>query len=80
LAILPGDSRGCFADDRNVSAPRPLAHIEHEFASKVAAAQAALDAGDRSKAIEALDAIDAQYGGAAESATYPLQRELDGRH
>lgn len=55
------------------------AHLERELTSKVAAAQAALKAGDRSKAVEAVKAIDTQYGGVAEPAITRLQRELEGQ-
>jgi len=55
------------------------AHVERELAAKVAAAQAALDAGDRNKAIETVNAIDKEYGGVAEPAIDRLQRELEGR-
>jgi len=72
---------------RDLEAPRSVdadkqaecrAHVDRRLASKVAAAQAALEAGDRSKAIEAVNAIDKEYGGVAEPAIDRLQRELDG--
>jgi pimeloyl-ACP methyl ester carboxylesterase len=55
------------------------ANIQRELASKIADAEAAIDSGSRSKGIEAMNAIDARFGGMADEAIQQLQGKIDVR-
>lgn len=67
----------------SVTEPGKLARcrteVDRELASDVAAAESALDRGDRDRAIAAMRAIDARYGGLAEQAITEFQARLDRR-
>ncbi|HEX5123821.1 MAG TPA: hypothetical protein VFV97_11295, partial [Rhodanobacteraceae bacterium] len=52
------------------------ADVEHELASKVAEAEAAIAAGNRTRATEILNAIDARYGGEAAAEIASLRSRL----
>jgi hypothetical protein len=56
------------------------ATLDAELAAKVADAQTALRGGDRDRAVAAMTAIDAQYGGMAEQAIIELQGQLGSRN
>ncbi|HEV7491275.1 MAG TPA: PHB depolymerase family esterase [Rhodanobacteraceae bacterium] len=55
------------------------ARLQHELASKIADAQAAIDSGSRNNAIEAVNTIDAHFGGTAADAIQQLQGKIDAR-